>query len=219
MALVTRIITPSTRTIVWAYLRKSRSTLCAVCGSPRKKRSATIYGFANEGLWPLCHIAHTRPVFRTEDWEAYREVNRKFAEALLEEMAGAEHPIVLVQDYHFALLPKLIKDQRPDVRVAIFWHIPGRIRKRSESVHGGTTLLEGLLGADLIGFHIQSHWQQFLRDHRSYTRVAHRVGTVCCQQRRPTSPVCVLSHQRWILRKLRSATKPTDSNRGRSALT
>ena len=93
------------------------------------------YGFANEGLWPLCHIAHTRPVFRAEDWEAYREVNVKFAEAVLEEMADVEHPTVLVQDYHFALLPRLIKQSRPDARVTIFlahplaesrgfWHLP-----------------------------------------------------------------------------------------------
>ena len=81
------------------------------------------YGFANEGLWPLCHIAHTRPVFRAEDWEAYREVNVKFADAVLEEMADVEHPTVLVQDYHFALLPRLIKQRRPDARVTIFWHI------------------------------------------------------------------------------------------------
>ena len=82
------------------------------------------YGFANEGLWPLCHIAHTRPVFRVEDWEAYQEVNEKFARAVVEEMEGAENPVVLVQDYHFALLPRLIKEKRPDARVAIFWHIP-----------------------------------------------------------------------------------------------
>jgi len=101
-------------------------------------------------------------VFRTEDWEAYREVNRKFAEALLEEMAGAEHPIVLVQDYHFALLPKLIKDQRPDVRVAIFWHIPWPNPEAFGICPWRNELLEGLLGADLIGFHIQSHCNNFL---------------------------------------------------------
>jgi alpha,alpha-trehalose-phosphate synthase [UDP-forming] len=119
-------------------------------------------GFANEGLWPLCHIAHTRPVFRAEDWEAYREVNAKFADALLEEMAGAEHPIVLVQDYHFALLPKLIKEKRPDVRVAIFWHIPWPNPEAFGICPWQRELLEGLLGADLIGFHIQSHCNNFL---------------------------------------------------------
>jgi trehalose 6-phosphate synthase len=73
------------------------------------------YGFANEGIWPLCHIAHTRPIFRAQDWKYYQAVNLKFADALLEEMKDVEKPIVLVQDYHFALLPRLIKekDRRP----------------------------------------------------------------------------------------------------------
>src|SRR5713101_2136086 len=81
-------------------------------------------GFSNEGLWPLCHIAHTRPTFRPEDWVQYQKINRRFADAVLQEMDGAESPILLAQDYHFALLPRMIKDARPDARVAIFWHIP-----------------------------------------------------------------------------------------------
>ena len=120
------------------------------------------YGFANEGLWPLCHIAHARPIFRSEDWEAYREVNKKFAHALLEEMKGAQNPIVLVQDYHFALLPRMIKEQRPDARVAIFWHIPWPNPEAFGICPWQRELLEGLLGADLIGFHIQSHCNNFL---------------------------------------------------------
>ncbi|HEY7250435.1 MAG TPA: trehalose-6-phosphate synthase, partial [Methylomirabilota bacterium] len=82
------------------------------------------YGFSNEGLWPLCHIVHNRPLFRPEDWAQYRIVNEKFASAVLEEIAGTESPMVLIQDYHFALLPALIKRERPDARTAIFWHIP-----------------------------------------------------------------------------------------------
>jgi trehalose 6-phosphate synthase len=128
----------------------------------REEEERYYYGFANEGLWPLCHIAHTRPVFRAEDWEAYREVNAKFAQAVLEEMAGAENPIVLVQDYHFALLPRLIKEQRPDARVAIFWHIPWPNPEAFGICPWQRELLEGLLGADLIGFHIQSHCNNFL---------------------------------------------------------
>ena len=94
-------------------------------------------GFANEGLWPLCHIAHTRPTFRAEDWEYYEAVNRKFADTVLEEIEGEENPVVLVQDYHFALLPRMIKEQRPDARVAIFWHIPWpNAETFRESVHG-----------------------------------------------------------------------------------
>jgi len=120
------------------------------------------YGFANEGLWPLCHIAHTRPIFRASDWEYYQEVNRKFADAVLKEMADMDSPVVLVQDYHFALLPKLIKAERPDARVAIFWHIPWPNPEAFGICPWQHELLEGLLGADLVGFHIQSHCDNFL---------------------------------------------------------
>ena len=119
-------------------------------------------GFANEGLWPLCHIAHTRPIFRASDWEAYQNVNRKFADALLQEMEGNANPIVFVQDYHFALLPRLIKIARPDARVAIFWHIPWPNPEAFGICPWQSELLEGLLGADLIGFHIPLHCNNFL---------------------------------------------------------
>ena len=119
-------------------------------------------GFANEGIWPLCHIAHTRPVFRPEDWIAYQEVNRRFADAALAEMEGTESPIVLVQDYHFALLPRMIKEARPDARVAIFWHIPWPNPEVFGICPWQRELVDGLLGADLIGFHIQSHCNNFL---------------------------------------------------------
>ncbi len=119
-------------------------------------------GFANEGLWPLCHIAHTRPIFRASDWECYQEVNRKFALALLHEMEGCSDPIVFVQDYHFALLPKLVKAARPDARVAIFWHIPWPNPEAFGICPWQAELLEGLLGADLIGFHIALHCNNFL---------------------------------------------------------
>ena len=121
------------------------------------------YGFANEGLWPLCHIAHTRPIFRAADWEHYREVNRKFADAVLQEIADTPKPVVLAQDYHFALLPRLIKQDRPDARVAIFWHIPWPNPEAFGICPWQRELLDGLLGADLIGFHIQSHCNNFLQ--------------------------------------------------------
>ena len=119
-------------------------------------------GFANEGLWPLCHIAHTRPIFRASDWEYYQRVNEKFAAALLEEMEGSANPIVFVQDYHFALAPRLIKAARPDARVAIFWHIPWPNPEAFGICPWQAELLEGLLGADLIGFHIPLHCNNFL---------------------------------------------------------
>jgi trehalose-6-phosphate synthase len=119
-------------------------------------------GFSNEGVWPLCHIAHTRPVFRPEDWVAYQEVNRRFADAAIEEMESIESPIVLVQDYHFALLPRMIKEARPDARVAIFWHIPWPNPEVFGICPWQRELIDGLLGADLVGFHIQSHCNNFL---------------------------------------------------------
>jgi alpha,alpha-trehalose-phosphate synthase [UDP-forming] len=120
------------------------------------------FGFSNEGLWPLCHIAHTRPIFRATDWEQYQQVNAKFADAVLAEMAATEHPVVIVQDYHFALLPKLIKQRRPDARVGIFWHIPWPNPEAFGICPWQRDLLDGLLGADLIGFHVQYHCDNFL---------------------------------------------------------
>ncbi|HEY1901166.1 MAG TPA: trehalose-6-phosphate synthase [Terracidiphilus sp.] len=119
-------------------------------------------GFSNEGIWPLCHIAHTRPIFRASDWECYQRVNQKFADALVEEMEGCESPIVFVQDYHFALLPRLIKAARPDARVAIFWHIPWPNPESFGIFPWQAELIDGLLGADLIGFHIALHCDNFL---------------------------------------------------------
>ena len=120
------------------------------------------YGFSNEGLWPLCHIAHTRPVFRKEDWDHYREVNALYAKAVLEEIKDKEEPFILVQDYHFALLPQLIKQERPDAKVAIFWHIPWPNPESFGICPWQRELLIGMLGADLIGFHTQYHCNNFL---------------------------------------------------------
>ena len=129
----------------------------------KEEEEGYYYGFANEGLWPLCHIAHTRPLFRASDWKHYEEVNRKFARALLEEMQGVSHPVVLVQDYHFALLPRMIKEHRPDARLAIFWHIPWPNPEAFGICPWQRELVDGLLGADLIGFHIQAHCTNFLQ--------------------------------------------------------
>jgi trehalose-6-phosphate synthase len=120
-------------------------------------------GFSNEGLWPLCHIAHTRPLFRPGDWMYYQRINRRFADAALEEMAGTQSPILLVQDYHFALLPRMVKESRPDVRVAVFWHIPWPNAEAFGICPWQRELVDGLLGADLVGFHIQTHCNNFLQ--------------------------------------------------------
>jgi trehalose-6-phosphate synthase/uncharacterized membrane protein affecting hemolysin expression len=136
-------------------------TLRRVWLSPEEEQGFYI-GFANEGLWPLCHIAHTRPVFRLQDWEEYRRVNRRFADVLLEEIADEKDPIVLVQDYHFALAPSMVKEARPDARTIIFWHIPWPNAEAFGICPWQRELLDGLLGADLIGFHTQFHCNNFL---------------------------------------------------------
>jgi alpha,alpha-trehalose-phosphate synthase [UDP-forming] len=128
----------------------------------REEEDGYYYGFSNEGLWPLCHIAHTRPVFRTTDWASYQSANRRFARAVLEEMETTDEPFLLVQDYHFALLPRLVKEERPDARVGIFWHIPWPNPQAFGICPWQRELLDGLLGADLIGFHTQSHCNYFL---------------------------------------------------------
>lgn len=129
----------------------------------KEEEDGYYYGFANEGLWPLCHIAHTRPIFRAADWEDYQEVNRRFNRAVLEEIEHIPKPVVLVQDYHFALLPRLIKEKRPDARVAIFWHIPWPNPEAFGICPWQRQLVDGLLGADLVGFHIQAHCNNFLQ--------------------------------------------------------
>jgi trehalose-6-phosphate synthase/uncharacterized membrane protein affecting hemolysin expression len=129
----------------------------------KEEEEGYYFGFSNEGLWPLCHIAHTRPTFREKDWEYYQAVNQKFGKALLEEMTGADEPFVLLQDYHFALLPRLVKKERPDARLAIFWHIPWPNPEAFGICPWQRELLDGLLGADLLGFHTQSHCNNFLQ--------------------------------------------------------
>lgn len=120
------------------------------------------YGFCNEGLWPLCHTAHTRPTFRKEDWEAYKTVNGQFAEAVLSEIKGKRRPIILIQDFHFALLPRLIKRSRPDAIIGLFWHIPWVSAESFSVCPWKKELVDGMLGADLLGFHTQLHCNNFI---------------------------------------------------------
>ncbi|MCC6528520.1 MAG: trehalose-6-phosphate synthase [Polyangiaceae bacterium] len=119
------------------------------------------YGFSNEGLWPLCHLAHARPVFRAEDWEHYVRVNRKFADAVCEEVEG-DDPIVLVQDYHFALAPKMIRERLPRATIIAFWHIPWPNAERFGICPWREELLAGLLGASVVGFHTRQHCNNFV---------------------------------------------------------
>ncbi|MBI5624303.1 MAG: trehalose-6-phosphate synthase [Elusimicrobia bacterium] len=128
----------------------------------KEEEDGYYYGFSNEGLWPLCHIAHTRPIFRKEDWTHYQKANLRFGKVVLDELEGVEEPCVLIQDYHFALLPRLIKDERPDARIAIFWHVPWPNPEAFGICPWQKELLYGMLGADLIGFHTQFHCNNFL---------------------------------------------------------
>ncbi|UPT73457.1 MAG: trehalose-6-phosphate synthase [Elusimicrobiota bacterium] len=128
----------------------------------REQEEGYYYGFANEGLWPLCHIAHARPQFREQDWKQYHAVNRLFADAVLTEIEGVEEPCVLIQDYHFALLPRMIKEARPDARVSLFWHIPWPNPEAFGICPWQREILDGMLGADVVGFHIQYHCNNFL---------------------------------------------------------
>jgi trehalose 6-phosphate synthase len=119
------------------------------------------YGFANEGLWPLCHIAHVRPVFRSGDWEQYAKVNRAFANAVREE-ARSDDPIVLVHDYHLALVPRLIREAMPAATIIAFWHIPWPNPEAFAICPWREELLDGLLGSSILGFHTQFHCNNFV---------------------------------------------------------
>jgi trehalose 6-phosphate synthase len=127
----------------------------------REEEQGYYYGFANEGLWPLCHIAFARPTFRLSDWQHYVTVNGKFATAFAEEMA-APRPIALIQDYHFALLPGILRKLRPDAITSLFWHIPWPNAEAIGICPWRHELVSGMLGADLIGFHTQDHCNNFL---------------------------------------------------------
>ena len=127
----------------------------------KQQETRYYYGLANQGLWPLCHIVFTRPVFKPEDWQAYREVNEAFARAVLEEAGGAPS-FVFIQDYHFGLLPRLLKESNPNLIVAQFWHIPWPNAEVFRGFPWKEELLDGLLGNDLLGFHLRQHCLNFL---------------------------------------------------------
>jgi trehalose-6-phosphate synthase len=119
------------------------------------------YGLSNEGLWPLCHIAYTAPMFRHADWDKYRQANRAFADAVLDEI-GNEPAVVFIQDYHLGLLPRFLRDARPDLLLAHFWHIPWPNREVMRVFPWTEEFLHGMLGNDLVGFHVQHHCNNFL---------------------------------------------------------
>lgn len=119
------------------------------------------HGLANAGLWPLCHVVFQRPIFEPAHWDAYRRVNAQFADAVIQE-AGDQPAFVFIQDYHFALLPRMLKERNPNLIVAQFWHIPWPNSETFRAFPWKEELLDGLLGNDLLGFHVRYHGRNFL---------------------------------------------------------
>ena len=127
----------------------------------KKEEEGYYAGLSNEGLWPLCHVAFTRPVFNPDHWDTYRRVNARFAEAILEE-AGTIPTLVFIQDYHFAMLPRMLRNSNANLVIAQFWHIPWPNREVFSAFPWREEILDGMLGNDLLGFHLPHHCQNFL---------------------------------------------------------
>ncbi len=127
----------------------------------RHEESGYYYGLSNNALWPLCHQAYTRPQFNRAEWDQYKAVNEKFCDAVLSEV-GHSKAIVCIQDYHLALLPRMLKQRDPELVIILFWHIPWPNRETFRIMPWATEMIDGLLGADILGFHIQHHCNNFL---------------------------------------------------------
>ena len=145
----------------------------------KEEEEGYYHGLANEGLWPLCHTTFTRPVFQLKDWETYRKVNALFGDAVLEE-ADDRPTFVFIQDYHFGLLPRYLKDRNPNLVVAQFWHIPWPNRETFRVFPWKEELLDGLLGNDLLGFHLRYHCQNFIEtvDRAIEARIDHEQSEI-----------------------------------------
>jgi alpha,alpha-trehalose-phosphate synthase [UDP-forming] len=137
------------------------------------------FGFANEGLWPLCHVAHVRPVFRESDWQHYRAVNQRFADAVVAE-ARTSDPVILVQDYHFALLPAMVRAKLPNATIITFWHIPWPNPESFGICPWRKEIVEGLLGSTILGFHTPYHCKNFIEtvDRNLEALIAHEHSTI-----------------------------------------
>ncbi|MDH4289478.1 MAG: trehalose-6-phosphate synthase [Aquincola sp.] len=140
------------------------------------------YGLANEGLWPLCHVAHVRPVFRESDWRHYREVNERFADAVAQE-AKRQDPVILIQDYHFALLPAMLRKQLPKATILTFWHIPWPNPESFGICPWRREIVQGLLGSSILGFHTRYHCKNFLETVDRYleARIEHEHSSIVYQ--------------------------------------
>ena len=140
------------------------------------------FGFANEGMWPLCHVAHVRPVFRESDWQAYKLVNQRFADAVVAE-ARSEDPVVLVQDYHFALLPAMVRERLPEATILTFWHIPWPNPESFGICPWRREILQGMLGSTILGFHTRYHCKNFIETVDRYleARIEHEHSAISYQ--------------------------------------
>jgi trehalose-6-phosphate synthase len=178
-------------------------TLRRVWLSPEQEQGY-YYGFSNEGLWPLCHLAYVRPAFRASDWRAYEDVNAKFAEVVAVE-SSTESPVILIQDFHFALLPQLLRKKIPKATIALFWHIPWPNAETFGVCPWKREMLMHMLSADILGFHTRHHCQNFLdtvdrfvecqidREHMTVTLQ----GRVC---RVAPYPISIEWPPRWLAR-------------------
>jgi trehalose 6-phosphate synthase len=138
----------------------SRYRLRHVCLSAEEYRGY-YYGFANEGLWPLCHAVGVQPVFRSRDFLAYRSANIRFAAAVADEATCAA-PLVMVQDYHFALAPRELRRRLPLGTILTFWHIPWPPLHVLLACPWARDLVHGLLGSDIVGFQTSADCANFL---------------------------------------------------------
>ncbi len=173
----------------------------------KEEEAGYYYGFSNSGLWPLCHIAHTRPIFRTSDWNAYVTVNRRFADTVVREAKTAD-PIVLVQDYHFALLPRMIRERLPEATVITFWHIPWPNAEAFGICPWREAIIDGILGSSILGFHTQFHCKRS-ESARGARRSSTGSSAAASWDFTPSS-TATISSTRWTATSRReSIAKPT----------
>jgi trehalose-6-phosphate synthase len=160
------------------------------------------YGLSNEGLWPLCHLAYVRPAFRGEDWAVYQSVNRKFAEVVAHE-AQSDNPVILIQDFHFAMLPGYLRTRRPKATIVLFWHIPWPNVETFGVCPWKREMLSHMLMADILGFHTLYHCQNFLAtlDRFIECQIDHERMTVALQGhicRVAAYPISIEWPPRWL---------------------
>ncbi|MDN5326672.1 MAG: trehalose 6-phosphate synthase/phosphatase [Moorella sp. (in: firmicutes)] len=142
------------------------------------------HGFTNSALWPLCHYFLEKCRYEVREWSAYVNVNAKFAEATLEE--AGENDTVWVNDYHLALVPAHLRHRRPQLKQFFFWHIPFPHHDLLATLPWATHILRGLLGTDVLGFHLQAYVDNFLQAvaHLLGARVDFEANLVFWKQRR-----------------------------------